>query len=915
MGIRRVSRAKWPRLAIRPAPRGFALICASGILKHLSCAGPRSDVSVPIGRYAQSLWTMLGKMLLPCVLASLWLGLFPHLQDGRIVLASSTALADNVQYAYDSLGRIVEAVNTTTNQAAEYSYDSAGNITSIKTVSTGTLSIAGFSTTQGPAGIQVTIYGTGFNLGTNTVTFNGVTATIISATATQLIVIVPSGTSSGPVSVSNSGGRATAANLVVVVPMDDGFDVIPIVPTGTATTNFTILSSSNTPTISGFTPALGPAGTTLTISGNNFQLIGQDNVVVNQTSAPLSAASATSLSAAVPGNASSGLISVTTPYGTAISNSTFYVVPPGYQATSVGIMGPISVGSPTSFGLTANRISIQTFTGTAGQYLTMGISSDTIANATIKVYEPNGSLLVSQTVAPGTAGIQLPQLPDTGTYSIVIDPGTGSGSITFTLLGPITNSIAVNGSSLPLSLASSGQRALVTFNGTAGQYVTVTTNGGGSLSSAVVSILTPDGATLISGSILSAGGSAYLAPQLPITGTYTVLINPQGATGGNLSLQVAVTTPLLSLSQSNGYSTAVSSSGAPNVTFAGVAGQQLTLVVSEANSYIQNGAISVTAPNGVQLGASGNLITTPDQDCLANGCHPNGKYSGSSAFFIGPLPYTGVYFANAFPASGQSGNLTFKLLTPVTAVLTANGGATNVATSSSGQGMLLTFTGNAGQQMALAISENGGSIAAAGINVLAPNQSSLVSGSFFPVQNSPCPTGGQGCTPNGTYNGSGVLNLGALPASGTYSVLVQQPTDGNGTLSFTLSTPVLATLAIGGSTVSPSATFPGQEMLLTFTGASGQRLALTTSENGATIAGANIAVLTPAPQSQIASSTFSPVQNSPCPTGGQGCTPNGTYNGSSTLNFGPLSASGTYSVLVQQTAAGTGALSFSLGTQ
>ncbi len=80
------------------------------------------------------------------------------------------------------------------------------------------LSITSFSPTTAPVGTTVAITGTNFNAtpASNIVTFGSIPATVSSATPTQLVVTVPSGTTDGPISVSANGAKATStANFVV----------------------------------------------------------------------------------------------------------------------------------------------------------------------------------------------------------------------------------------------------------------------------------------------------------------------------------------------------------------------------------------------------------------------------------------------------------------------------------------------------------------------------------------------------------------------------------------------------------------------------------------------------------------------------------------------------------------------------
>jgi IPT/TIG domain/Bacterial Ig-like domain (group 2)/Kelch motif/Galactose oxidase, central domain len=81
-----------------------------------------------------------------------------------------------------------------------------------------TPSITGLSTTFGAVGISVTISGANFGTpqGTSTVKFNGVTATPTSWGASQIMVPVPSGASTGSVVVNTSGVDTNGVNFTVL---------------------------------------------------------------------------------------------------------------------------------------------------------------------------------------------------------------------------------------------------------------------------------------------------------------------------------------------------------------------------------------------------------------------------------------------------------------------------------------------------------------------------------------------------------------------------------------------------------------------------------------------------------------------------------------------------------------------------
>jgi hypothetical protein len=157
--------------------------------------------------------------------------------------------------------------------------------------------ISSFSPTSGPIGAAVTILGTNFT-GATSVKFNGTAATFTVVSATRIDTAVPSGATSGKISVTTPLG------------------------TGTSAGNFTI----SAPKITSFSPTSGPVGTVVTILGSNFT--GATLVVFNKTTAPIfTVVSATRIDATVPAGATSGKIKVTTPGGTAQSGSNFSVTP------------------------------------------------------------------------------------------------------------------------------------------------------------------------------------------------------------------------------------------------------------------------------------------------------------------------------------------------------------------------------------------------------------------------------------------------------------------------------------------------------------------------------------------------------------------------------------------------------------
>src|SRR5439155_6740401 len=104
------------------------------------------------------------------------------------------------------------------------------------------------------------------------------------SSATAMQATVPAGATTEPLTMTTPGGTATSAS------------------------SFTV---SIPPTITGFTPTTGPAGTSVTISGTNFT--GATAVRFNGVSATFTVSSATVIQATVPAGATTGPLKVTTP--------------------------------------------------------------------------------------------------------------------------------------------------------------------------------------------------------------------------------------------------------------------------------------------------------------------------------------------------------------------------------------------------------------------------------------------------------------------------------------------------------------------------------------------------------------------------------------------------------------------------
>ncbi len=184
-----------------------------------------------------------------------------------------------------------------------------------------------------------------------------------------------------------------------------------------------------------------------------------------------------------------------------------------------------------------------TFSGTAGQTVSLGVNSTTLVNlSSLTIYNPDGSALANSGTYLDTNDNFHLLLAATGTYTILIDPwDTSTGSVTLTLSSEINvGSLTINGASAPVTISRVGQRARITFNNDiANQQATVriTSN---TIGSVTVSLLRPD-VTEQTASTSSASSFNLATQTLATTGTYTVYVDPASTNTG--SLNVAVTSP------------------------------------------------------------------------------------------------------------------------------------------------------------------------------------------------------------------------------------------------------------------------------------------------------------------------------------------------------------------------------------
>ncbi|TRX54863.1 hypothetical protein FNH22_19100 [Fulvivirga sp. M361] len=273
--------------------------------------------------------------------------------------------------------------------------------------------LVSFTPVEGTEGAVVTIIGTNFSTTTseNVVKFNGTPATVSVASDVSLVATVPAGASTGKITLEVNGRQVESNRDFTVVP-----------------------KTADAPTITGFSPTSGEAGTSVTITGTNFlPTPGENKVTFNGITAPVGEASATSLSVLVPGGAVTGKISVAVGNQTAVSTTDFEVIPTapgdpsiiafipqnGSPGTTVTINGtnfsPDIAGNTVTFNNVAASVTSASSTSlvvvvpaeaTTGN-ITVRVGDNTATSANAFTVLPASPVIISFTPARGASGAEV----------------------------------------------------------------------------------------------------------------------------------------------------------------------------------------------------------------------------------------------------------------------------------------------------------------------------------------------------------------------------------------------------------------------------------------------------------------------------------------------------------------------------
>jgi hypothetical protein len=537
-----------------------------------------------------------------------------------------------------------------------------------------------------------------------------------------------------------------------------------------------------------------PSGMTVTATenGNPLTLSARGDGVYTGTFTPTAGGPLT-----ISVTASNGTTS-TTRTATGVAQASSSITPGG---------PPVTVTS-----VTGESVPVK-FNGTAGERVSVAFTNVSIQLSQVSLVSPSGKSLASAWIGSSGGLLDATTLPETGAYTISVAPFASStgGSVTVQLFDvppDATASTTPGGGPVSLSTTTPGQNASVTFNGTANQRISIQISNTFSL--ALLSILKPDGSTLVGNRYISSGNGFIDATTLPTTGTYTMRIDPNGASTGAATVQVYNVPPDVGGSITLGGAPATVTTTAPGqnaqLTFAATAGQRVSLKISSV-SY-SSASAQLLDPSGVAVGAKVSF--------------------GTAGGFVDTrtLPSTGMYTISIDPPGMTVGSATFTLYSvppDVTGTLTLGTGLVSTI-STPGQNATYTFDATAGQRVSVKV---GPSTMSGFFSLTGPNGVQVIGRTAF-------------------FTSQSFVDARALPATGTYTLAVDPNQDATGSATFTLynvPTDASATLTVGGPPQTVSMTTPGQNGRATFMGQAGHTVSIALST--VTVSLAYVSVLKP----------------------------------------------------------------------
>jgi len=516
-------------------------------------------------------------------------------------------------------------------------------------------SIAPASANRGTTGLVVTLTGTGLT-GATSVNFSGggiavTTLTVNSDTSVSATINIAAGAAAGArnVTVTAPGGTSNAVTFTVTVPPAGLFSIAP--NTGARGTAQPVVLTGIS--LTGAT-AVNVSGGGITVSA--LTVVSDTQVNATFTIAPTAALTARN-------------VTVTTPTGTT-TPVTFTVVNPGTPILS-------SIAPASGFRRTA---------AAANPVAVVLTGSNFTAGSTVNVVAPaNGLTVTGVTLVSSTqinATFNTTTTAAIGPRSITVTtPGGTSGTVTYTVLGPVLTSIAPTsavrgqGAAVPVSIFGSGLTGTTAVT-VAGGGITVgpitvvsdteitttfTITAGAAGTARTVSVTAPGGVS----------NTVAFTVTIPATPTLTSVAPPTGVRS------TAVPVTLTGTNFINGETTVAVSGG--GITVSGVTVTSSTTLT--ATFTISAGA-STTAAHNVTVTVAGaaaasNAVPFTVQGARLTAISPNSATHPATGTVAVAVTLTGANLTGATGLTGLGGGVslapgTFTVVNSTTITATLN---------------------------------------------------------------------------------------------------------------------------------------------------------------------------------------------------------------------------------------------------
>jgi uncharacterized protein (TIGR03437 family) len=689
---------------------------------------------------------------------------------------AAAAPAGPRDFFYDAAGQLVATGDG--DEVAVNRYDDAGNLLRTERIPATQTTIFALVPARGPVGTKVEIQGTGFSAsaGANEVTVDGVAAPVTAASTNRLTFEVPEGTSDGVVRVTVGDATATSPKPFALTP------------------------GAPAPAIASLSTDRGNRNDLVTIAGSGFDPVAGRNVVMfHRTVARVTEASTTSLTVRVPDAAASGRVTVRTPGGMATSAGDFLIAPRGFVIRDLVYAGRLTKDGPAvTATIPAGKSALLLVDGTAGERLNIKSSNNTIpVRSALWMYTPYGGNFGRGSLgdpvdiwAGAPLSEDLPVMPATGTYAMVVKPNDGeSGSVGLAISTTLAGlTLTKNGAGVPFQITVPQQATVFPFTAAANELLSLgLTELSEPTNHFVVSITAPDNTTVT----WNASLSEYIPTmvyQAKAAGTYklSVTFGPNELGFARVWLSSVIDGPTLGINGAEAPMRIERPGQSVRLPFNGTAGQNLQLGYSE-NLLQQNdrpyypGAL-LQEPDGVQVEL------------------PRNGYAEARS--LPTLRKTGTHFL-LITGWQAVGTVKAWLSTAIEAGPLALNSRASVTIDRPGRDAYFDFDGVAGQTVSAGTIDNAipGQVT---LRLYRPNgsQVSLGSGRSFTVD--------------------------SLPDTGRYRLQIDPESPGTGRVNAFLSGPVDLGLMAFDTALPAPITIPGQKVIGRFTGQAGQRLSIGT---------------------------------------------------------------------------------------